>query len=255
MIAARKMPLLVALWMCAPLAASQESMRLCHNEDESFPWLLKHTPGFSQIMATDTAQALGIRLSFVPMRGAACLDAVAQGSVDGALSIIFLPERLQNMAFPGPAAGPADPEFRMYNNSVSLFHRKQDKMSWDGTRLQVNGVIGVRQGNFAARRLQALGAKVDSSSTSYLDLFKRLERGEVMAAAIDTLEGTETLRHNFSLRSVDAYAPGSRALLYGIFPWLRQPASAIDPVFLAAATQLEDLAGFCTQGAVSCAAG
>ncbi|PLK50360.1 ABC transporter substrate-binding protein [Uliginosibacterium sp. TH139] len=210
---------LAGLSLFALTAAAQESLRLCHNQDESFPWLLKRTPGVSQIMATEAAKALKIKLVLLPMPGAGCVEAVQQGRVDGAISIVFLPERLTSMVYPGPASGPADVQQRMYNNSVSLFHRKQDKLLWDGKKLQVSGVVGVRRGNFAAQTLLAMGIKVDSTSTSYVELFKRLERGEIAAAVIETIDGSEMLRHTISLRSLIEMHPQpfEREAFYTVF--------------------------------------
>lgn len=200
--ALRSLLVLAGLLLIAPaVQAAPDTLRLCHAADESFPWLLKRTPGVSQTMAIEAAAALKLKLELRPMATAACLEAIQQGRMDGAISIAFVNERVVFLAYPGMKGGQPDVTLRMYNNSFSLFRRKQDKLVWDGRKLEVPGAVGVRRGSSITARLQDLGAKVDASSTGYLDVLKRLARGEVAAAAVETIEGAETVRHDFNMRS------------------------------------------------------
>lgn len=190
----------------AASAAAQPQLRLCHNQDESFPWIMKATPGFSQILATEAARQLNVDLRLTAMPWEDCLRALREGKSDGAVSAAFAEERLQFAAYPMAGRKPDD-ALRMYNNSFSLFQRKGDKLAWDGKTLTVKGSVGVRQGSSIGLRVKALGASVDDSSTSYLQLLRRLSKGEFAAVALETQEGNASLLQDFNLRSTLVSAP------------------------------------------------
>lgn len=181
--------------------AAASTLRLCHNSDESFPWIMKVMPGFSQILATDAARNLKLDLQLHPMNWNECLQAVRQGQMDGAISVAFVAERLDFLVYPMSSGGKPDTSLRMYNNSFSLYHRKAEKIAWDGRTLVVKGSIGMRQGSSIGTRLKALGASADTSSTNYVQLMRRLAKGEFAAAAVETIEGHENLVQDFNLRS------------------------------------------------------
>lgn len=216
----RPLSLLVALMLPAFLAQAAPppppaatSLRLCHNRDESFPWIMKQMPGFSQMLATETGRRMKVEVRLLPLQWEDCMRALQDGRADGAISAAFSAERTAFAVYPVKAGKP-DSALRMYNNSFSLFHRKGEKVTWDGRTLTVKGSVGVRQGSSISVRLKTLGASVDDSSTSYVQLLRSLSKGEFSAAAVETIEGQASLVQDFNLRS---------ALVMNPKPLLKEP--------------------------------
>lgn len=190
----------LAALVCAafvPLHAGAQdapaSVSLCHENEDSFPWLLKGNKGYSQIMTLQTEKQLGIPIKMVPMPWKACLEAVKAGTVDGAINSSYAKDRAEYAQYPLKLDGEADATKRMYRTTYALYVAKGSSTRWDGTKLTASGPIAAQKGFSIIAQLKTLGVQVDDSLTTADDLLAKAASGQFAGVALQTTEGENSL--------------------------------------------------------------
>ena len=191
-------PLVVAMLVgVAGTVAAQgnpASVSLCHEDGDSYPWLIKGKPGYSSIQTQEVEKQLGVPIKLVPRTWKQCLDDVKSGAVDGAINASFSKDRAEFAAYPIKLDGEPDPSKRMYRATYALYKAKGDGLSYDGSKLQgLTGAIGAQTGFSVIAQLKQLGAKVDDSMSKANELLKAVAAGKLQGAALQTTEADDSL--------------------------------------------------------------
>ncbi len=81
---------LAALCASAPLfAADKPTVRACHENEDSHPWLFKDRPGLNIVMFRAVEKLTGGKIETVPLPWKRCLEEVKAGTVDAAFKISY----------------------------------------------------------------------------------------------------------------------------------------------------------------------
>lgn len=167
---------------------------LCHEDGDSYPWLIKGKPGYSSIQTQEVEKQLGVTIKLVPRPWKQCLEEVKSGAVDGAINASFSKDRAEFAAYPIKMDGEPDPSKRMYRATYALYKAKGDALAYDGSKLQgLTGAIGAQTGFSVIAQLKQLGAKVDDSMGKASDLLKAVAAGKLQGAALQTTEADDSL--------------------------------------------------------------
>lgn len=142
----------------AAQAADPASVRLCHEQEESYPWILKDRPGLNIVHLKAVSQKVGIPFEFVAAPWKRCLEDMKNGTVDGVFKATFKADRLELGTYP-MAGGKADDSKALMTESYSLYRVKGGTASWDGTKLAVAGPVGVQPGYSIVDVIKGLGVK------------------------------------------------------------------------------------------------
>lgn len=180
---------------CASVVAADKpaSMKLCYEDQDVYPWVMKDRPGLNIVHLKAVEQKLGVKLEMAPLPWKRCQESLKEGSVDGLFAASFKTDRLEIGVYPmtgdKPNAGQA-----MMDDSYSLYRLKGGAAQWDGKKLTVTGAVGAQPGYSIIDQLKQLGVKVDEGARSADDNLKKLIAGRVEAVALQTLEGDNSLR-------------------------------------------------------------
>lgn len=182
--------LLFVLALLLPLsvlsADRPRALVFCHEDQDSYPWVLKDRPGLNiHIMKLlERELALPIVLTSLPWRR--CLAELASGRVDGAFASSFQQVRLEMGHYPSVDGRP-DPNKRLHTSSYSLYRRKGDDLAWDGKQFRnLRGPIGILSSFSIGDVLRSNGAEVDEGSKSPEDTLRKLVAGRVQGVALQT---------------------------------------------------------------------
>lgn len=188
----------VALSLCAFAALGADkpaSMKLCYENEDVYPWVLKAKPGLNIIMLNAVEQKLAVKFELVGLPWKRCQDEVKNGAMDGLFAASFKPDRMEIGIYP-MAAGKPDESKAMMMDGYTLYRLKGSAVQWDGKKLTVGGAIGAQPGYSIIDQLKALGAKVDDGARTADDNLRKLIAGRVDAVALQTLEGGNSLANN-----------------------------------------------------------
>lgn len=191
---------LAALGMAAtPAIASEPTLKICHENEDSFPWLFKDRVGLTASLIKIAEKTYGGKVELVPLPWKRCLDDAKNGAIDGVLKISFSADRTEFLVYPMAGDKP-DASKRLLNDSYSLYRVKgSTAVSWDGKVLKADGAIGAQSGFSVVKQLQTLGARVDDSIRSADANLTKLVGGRVAAVALQTDEGDISLASNAEL--------------------------------------------------------
>ena len=183
------------------------SLKLCYENEDVYPWVLKDRPGLNIVFMNALAQKIGIKLELLPRPWKRCQEEVKAGELDGLFSASFKPDRLEIGAYPMAGDKPDETRAVMFDG-YTLYRLKGGSAQWDGKKLTVAGSVGAQPGYSIIDQLKALGAKVDDGSRSADDNLKKLIAGRVDAVALQTLEGENSVRNDPEFSSkVEAVSP------------------------------------------------
>lgn len=183
------------------------SMKLCYENEDVYPWVLKDRPGLNIVFMNALAQKLGIKFDMQSRPWKRCLDELKSGEMDGLFSASFKADRLENGAYPMTGDKPDETKAIMLDG-YTLYRVKGSAVNWDGKKLTVAGAVGAQPGYSIIDQLKSLGAKVDDGSRSADDNLRKLIAGRVDAVALITLEGENSIRNNPEFASkVEAVQP------------------------------------------------
>lgn len=81
----------LCLWCSAASAGPKEGHRLtlCHEDQDSYPWVMTDGSGLNLELLGLVEQALGLRFNYVPVPWKRCLSGLEQGIYDGAFASSF----------------------------------------------------------------------------------------------------------------------------------------------------------------------
>lgn len=191
------------LLLCLPLAAhAVESLRLCHEDRDSYPWVLRDGSGLNVELMGQVAQALNLRLQFIAVPWKRCLAGLEIGQYDGAFAASFKTERLAMGRYPTTAEGELDASKRLHTSLYALYRRRGDALDWDGQRLlNLQGRIGSLSGFSIVDFLHLHGATVDETSRDPLELLHMLRMGRVQGVALQAPRADQLLSQHAELAS------------------------------------------------------
>jgi polar amino acid transport system substrate-binding protein len=171
------------------------SVKLCHEDVDVYPWVLKDRPGLNIVHLKAVEQKLGVKLEIAPLPWKRCQEDMREGKVDGIFSASFKTERLDMGHYPMAGDKPDAARAMMYDG-YSLYRLKGAAAQWDGSKLTVAGSVGAQPGYSIIDQLKQLGARVDDGTKTADDNLKKLLAGRVDAVALQTLEGDNALATN-----------------------------------------------------------
>ncbi|MDK2123720.1 substrate-binding periplasmic protein [Parachitinimonas caeni] len=189
---------LLGLTVLMPALAADKpaEMKICTENEESFPWLLKGRPGLNIIMMQMVEKKLGIKIDIQQLPWKRCMDEVKQGNLDGLFKISFKADRMEMGHYPMSGDKP-DASKRMLDDSYSLYRLKGGKVEWDGKAIKnADGSVGAQSGFSVVDQLKGLGVKVDDAIRGADDNLKKLVAGRVVAVALQTQEGDVSVAGN-----------------------------------------------------------
>jgi polar amino acid transport system substrate-binding protein len=171
------------------------SITLCHENEDSYPWIIKAKPGYSMILMKEIELQLGLPIKLVARPWKECMEDVKSGAVDGAINASYSKERAEFAAFPLKMDGEPDASKRMYRATYALYRQKGGSIDFDGHKINgLTGSIGAQTGFSIIAQLKQLGVKVDDSMTKADDLLKQVASGKLQGAALQTTEADDSLR-------------------------------------------------------------
>jgi polar amino acid transport system substrate-binding protein len=188
---------LVAFGVCATAVAADKptTIKLCHEDVDVYPWVLKDRPGLNIVHLKAVEAKLGVKLEIAPLPWKRCQEDMREGKVDGIFAASFKTERMDMGHYPMAGDKPDAARAMMYDG-YSLYRLKGGAAQWDGTKLTVAGSVGAQPGYSIVDQLKQLGAKVDEGTKTADDNLKKLMAGRVDAVALQTLEGDNSLATN-----------------------------------------------------------
>lgn len=195
-------PLIFLFLLCLPLACARaaEQLRLCHEDRDSYPWVLRDGSGLNVELLERVAKALDVRLLFVPVPWKRCLAGLEHGQYDGAFAASFKEERLQMGRYPTSVDGVVEARKRLHTSLYALYRRRGDALDWDGQRLVgLQGSIGSLSGFSIVDFLHQHGARVDETSRDPLELLQMLRVGRIQGVALQGPRADQLLSQNGEL--------------------------------------------------------
>lgn len=187
----RFLPFLLLLPLATPAAEPATLIRLCHDDVDLAPWVLRNGKGLSQDLILMAAQHIQpqLEIEMLPIAWPRCLKLLENGQVDGAFSTSYMPTRLDYAVFPSKADGQPDPTRRLSSLSYSLYVGKAAKIEWNGRKLRnLNGPIGIQHGFSIGQLIAELGAEAKPLSRDTRELLRHVAAGHVEAAALQTFQ-------------------------------------------------------------------
>ncbi|WP_460532793.1 substrate-binding periplasmic protein [Chitinimonas naiadis] len=168
-------------------------VRICSEDEDSYPWVLKDKPGLNVIMMRLVEKQLGTTVEVQPLPWKRCMALVKAGELDGLFKISFAPDRLETGRYPMVGDRP-DASKRMLDESYSLYRLKGSKVEWDGTAIRnAPEPIGAQPGYSIIPQLKGMGMRVDDGVRGAAEHFQKLLVGRVSAVALQTLQGDASL--------------------------------------------------------------
>jgi polar amino acid transport system substrate-binding protein len=169
--------------------AVAQTIKLCHDEAESSPWLIKNGKGLNIVLMEEAAAKNGVKLAISSLPWKRCLNAVEDKSIDGAIAASFNQERAAFAVYP-TTGGKPDATKRLHSDEYSLYQLKGGKLEWDGTKFNnLTGAIGAQRGYSIINDIKKAGAKVDEGGAFPRDNMRKIIGGQVQAIALTTQEG------------------------------------------------------------------
>lgn len=172
----------------AAASADGSELKLCYEDQDSYPWVLRDGSGLNLQLLGLVEQAQALRFEFVSVPWSRCLAGLERGAYDGAFASSYKAERLAIGRYPTDADGRLDERKRLHTSSYALYRRKDSQVDWNGKEFrQLDGRIGSLSGFSIVDFIHAHGAEVDETSRDPLALLQMLGRGRVQAVALQSL--------------------------------------------------------------------
>jgi len=188
--------LLLGLLGTAAQAQNDAPLRLCSEDEDSYPWLLKDGRGLNYLMLSLMESRLRLRILVERQPWRRCLQSLRDNLVDGAFKASYSAERQAYAHYP-LRDGRLDESRRMLTDSYHLYRLKGSGVRWDGERLQTGGApVGAQSGFSIGAQLQSLGVPVDDGTKVADAVMAKLVRERIAAAALQTNQGDYLLSRN-----------------------------------------------------------
>lgn len=170
--------------------AAQPVLTLCHEDQDSYPWVMTDGSGLNLQLLGLVEQALALRFVYVSVPWKRCLAGLEQGLYDGAFAASFKQERLRMGHYPRDGEGRVDEGRRLHTSRYALYRRIGGAADWDGQRFSPSTRrVGSLSGFSIGDLLLAHGLEVDESSRDPLAVLQMLLHARVDAAALQTQRG------------------------------------------------------------------
>jgi polar amino acid transport system substrate-binding protein len=187
--------------------AQAQNIKLCHDDADSSPWLIKDGKGMNIVLMEAAAVKAGAKLDIVALPWKRCLAAVEDKSIDGAIAASYKDERAKFAVYPTAGDKP-DESRRLHNEEYSLYRAKGNTVSWDGSKFSnLTGSIGAQRGYSIIDNIKNSGAKVDEGGALPKDNMKKLVAGQVQAVALTSEEGDQLSKAPEFAGKVDKLTP------------------------------------------------
>src|SRR4051812_37096730 len=149
------------IFACAlpAFAADAVAVKVCSENDDSYPWLFKDRPGLTASLLMIAEKKLGGRIELVGLPWKRCLDEVKSGVLDGAVKISYSATRAAELGSYPMAGDKPDASKRLLIDTYSLYRMKGSSVAWDGTTLKADGPVGAQSGFSVVDLLKGLGMK------------------------------------------------------------------------------------------------
>ena len=171
-------------------------MKICHENEDSYPWIFKDKVGLTTSLMKIAEKAYGAKVELVALPWKRCLDDAKNGAIDGVLKISFSAERTEFLVYPMVGEKP-DASKRLLNDTYSLFRLKgSTAATWDGKTLKADGPVGAQSGFSIVKQLTSLGVRVDDATRSADANLAKLLGARVVAVALQTEEGEISIAEN-----------------------------------------------------------
>ncbi|MBH9552349.1 substrate-binding periplasmic protein [Inhella gelatinilytica] len=185
--------LLITLW-CGVASAQGVTLRLCAEDEDAHPWLVREGGGANGVMLRMVEQKLGVRFQVERMPWRRCLLSMKEGQVDGGFKASYSAERATFLAYP-MKNGQVDEERRMLTESYHFYRRKSSLLVWDGARMNRQPEsVGAQSGFSIVGRLRNQGFTVDDGNRLSEAVLVKLQKGRVELAALQTLAADRVLQ-------------------------------------------------------------
>jgi polar amino acid transport system substrate-binding protein len=177
--------------------AAAPPLTFCHEDQDSYPWVMTDKSGLNLQLLGLVAQSLGVTFTYVPVPWKRCLSGLEQGIYDGAFASSFKVERMGAGHYPMAADDQPDASRRLHLSRYALYRRRGEAVTWDGSVFrQLSGRIGSLSGFSIAAFLREQGAEVDETSRDPLALLRMLQYGRIQAAALQSQRADFVLQAN-----------------------------------------------------------
>ncbi|MDK2123920.1 hypothetical protein [Parachitinimonas caeni] len=184
---------LVALTSAMLQSVAAETVRLCYDEEEVYPWRMTGKVGLDFVQLKQLERLTAVRLELEPLPWKRCQHELKENRWDGAVAASFRPERLEMGVYPMKDGKP-DNNLRMRTESYSLFRLVGTTPSWDGKEFSgISGPIGAQLGYSVVEMLTSAKLQVDSGTRSADDNLRKLLAKRVVAVALTTQEGEQSI--------------------------------------------------------------
>jgi polar amino acid transport system substrate-binding protein len=188
--------LIAVLSIPTVFAADKPAIKVCYENEDSYPWILKDRPGLNILMLNMVEKRLGSKIEMIQLPWRRCLSAVKLGNMDAVFKISFSPARAAELGnFPMIGDQP-DTSKRMLTQSYSLYKLKGTELSWDGSVLKIKGAVGAQAGFSAIDQIRGMGITVDDGSPSPEKNLEKLLFGRFSAVALQTEQGDFCVEKN-----------------------------------------------------------
>lgn len=176
--------------------ASPSLLRLCHDDVDLAPWVLRDGKGLSQQLITQSGLAFrSLEIEMLPLAWPRCLKLLESGQVDGAFATSYLAERERYAVYPRKSDGSLDHGMRLNSVTYTLYVRQESSLQWNGKRLNPSGAtVGIQHGFAVGQLLRELGATPKALARDTRDILRHLAAGHVDAAALQTTQADLELR-------------------------------------------------------------
>ncbi|WP_374347325.1 hypothetical protein [Chitinimonas sp.] len=176
-------------------AWATDTLRLCHEDNEAYPWILDKQPGLYGTLAKLAEPRLSMHIVVSRLPWKRCLASVGNGSQDGVLGAGYLPERCAIGVYPGKSGCEPNADLRLYIDRFALYRHLEAKLSWDGKRLLGNSrPVAVQPGFVAARLLKDIGVATDETEKDPAQMLRKISVNMNEAAVIQTAIADRLLR-------------------------------------------------------------
>ncbi|SFB87907.1 transporter substrate-binding domain-containing protein [Massilia yuzhufengensis] len=186
-------------------AAPNDSITLCFERQEVPPWRTLDGGGLNFELLAEVSRRTGVSFDYQSMPWKRCLEQLKANQVGGAFAVSFTRERMGLGAYPGVAAGGANPQAdaakRMHVDRYVLVRRRGSRLEWDGKSFRhLDGRIGVQLGYSVGDFLRAQNIAIDEGSQRADELAQKLIAGRLAGAAMGGGDASRLLRGHYGSR-------------------------------------------------------
>lgn len=184
----------LTLLLAAPAAMARASLTFCHEDQDSYPWVLKDRPGLNILLMRQLERELGMQIKLTALPWKRCLAEMTANNVDGAFAASFKADRLEMGHYPVGRDGKPDPALRLHMSSYSLYRAKGNPLRWNGSRFEhLSGQIGTLASHSIIDFLAQRGVGIDERSKSPVETLRKVALGRLQGAALQTSRADHVL--------------------------------------------------------------